>query len=514
MRKRVLTFALTLVLVLSLAGVGSAAGLSPTEKTARFQTESNLALPGLATQAEAGAEMLDTGANPNYIVPAPWSFGQATVIGRTLTLESEINDRGINGYIVAEIYKGTVDSVGENDEPIRYYNNVTGNDIYQLKLSWDTTGMTEGDYVVFYGILDANYKVITATYADLYLSKTEIPLKSVDMFVYELEVLDDASIDTTPDAIMADVNTPFSVALNYEPYHTTADRSFSISTSGAVFAADPTYVFGTGVATSAQPGSGTVTLNCGNISDTMTVYVKTLGNQAITPVTGHELDPETMTVVKEPTATKDGEATGICTICGEEVTVAVPRIFLDTNGQQWYSDAVDYCYANEIVFGLTASKFGPNQSITRGQFVTILYRYDGSGEVTTEEAPRFSDVDPDRFYSDAVVWASKNQLVNGFENGTFLPNQFITREQMATIFFRYVQFKNADTEKRSDLKSFEDAGKVSAYAKEAFQWAVGNEIMNGVSTTMLRPTGQATRAQTAQMLYKLAAYLTPAPEAE
>ncbi len=513
MRKRVLTFALTLVLVLSLAGVGSAAGLSPAEKTARFQTESDAALPGLVAKAQSSADTKDTRANDNYIIPAPWSFGQAVVVGQKMRLDIEINDAGVDGgYIVSQIYKGTVNSVGENDKPVVYFEDKTSNGYYTLGIAWETAGLAEGDYVVFFGILDKDYNVVTASYADLYLSKTEIPLKSVDIFVYELDVLEDTSVDSTPDQVLADINMRFSVALNYEPYHTTANRTFTMSASGAVSAAEATYVYGTGVATAAKPGTGAVTLSCGNISDTMTVYVKNLGTNAITPVAAHELDPETMTVIKEPTATKDGEATGICTICGEEVTVILPRVFSDTNSEQWYSDAVDYCYENELVNGVTADRFAPNHSLTRAQLVTILYRLEGNPK--TEGTLEFTDVNTGSFYSDAVLWASKNQIVNGYENGTFQPNRNITREQLATILFRYVQYKDADSGSRSDLAGFEDAGKISNFAKEAFQWAVENEIVNGVTATQLKPYGQATRAQAAQLLYKLAAYLTPAPEAE
>lgn len=513
MKKRLLTFALTLVMLVSLLGVVSAAELAPAEKTARFQEKSNAAPTGLVAQAQSSADTKDTRASDNYIIPAPWSFGQAVVVGQKMRLDIEINDAGVDGgYIVSEIYKGTLNSVGENDEPVGYYEDKTSNGYYTLGIGWETEGLAAGDYVVVFGILDKDYNVVTASYADLYLSKTEIPLKSVDIFVYELDVLEDASVDSTPDQVLADVNTPFSVALNYEPYHTTADRKFTMSASGAVSAADATYVYGTGVATASKPGTGTVTLSCGNISDTMTVYVKNLGTNAITPVTAHELDPETMTVIKEPTATKDGEATGICTICGEKVSVTLPRVFSDTNGEQWYSDAVDYCYENELVNGVSEDRFAPSHSLTRGQLVTILYRLEG--EPQTEGTVEFTDVKENSFYYTAVLWASKNQIVNGYENGTFQPNRNITREQLATILFRYVQYKDADSGSRSDLANFEDAGKISNFAKEAFQWAVENEIVNGVTATQLKPYGQATRAQAAQLLYKLTAYLTPAPEAE
>ena len=123
--------------------------------------------------------------------------------------------------------------------------------------------------------------------------------------------------------------------------------------------------------------------------------------------------------------------------------------------------------------------------------VTMLYRYAGSPEMTGETS--FSDVREGRYFYQAVVWAEENQIANGYPDGTFQPNQNITREQMVTMLFRYVQSQDGDNGLRDDLAAFEDRDKVSNFAKAPMEWAVANRVVNGMTATTLAPKGQATR---------------------
>lgn len=126
---------------------------------------------------------------------------------------------------------------------------------------------------------------------------------------------------------------------------------------------------------------------------------------------------------------------------------------------------MDDCYARGVIKGITEHQFGPNQNLTRGMLVTMLYRYAGSPEMTGETS--FSDVREGRYFYQAVIWAEKNQIANGYPDGTFQPNQNITREQMVTMLFRYVQSQDGDNGLRDDLAAFEDRDKVSNFAKGA-----------------------------------------------
>ena len=116
--------------------------------------------------------------------------------------------------------------------------------------------------------------------------------------------------------------------------------------------------------------------------------------------------------------------------------------------------------------------------------------------------PPFTDVKEGRYFYEAIVWADQNQLVNGFPDGTCKPDAAITREQMVTVLFRYVQYLDQDNGLRADLSAFSDAGQVGNYAVEPMQWAVANGVIQGVTDTKISPRGTATRAQTAAVLYR------------
>ena len=130
--------------------------------------------------------------------------------------------------------------------------------------------------------------------------------------------------------------------------------------------------------------------------------------------------------------------------------------------------------------------------------VMVLWRYEGE---PAEGENTFTDVPNGTWYTNAVAWAASNGIVGGVGNGKFDPDGSITREQMATILFRYAQKKNIDTSKRGELSGFADSGKVSSWAKDAVQWTVAEGIING-SDGKLLPQGNATRAQVSAILMR------------
>ena len=130
--------------------------------------------------------------------------------------------------------------------------------------------------------------------------------------------------------------------------------------------------------------------------------------------------------------------------------------------------------------------------------VTILWRLDGSPAWTA--ASGFSDVEESAYYAEAVGWASANGIVGGYDSETFGPGDPITREQMAAILYRFAQAQGWDTTASADLSAYGDAGQISAYAREAFQWANGAGIINGTSDTALSPRDLAPRSHVAAML--------------
>ncbi len=149
-----------------------------------------------------------------------------------------------------------------------------------------------------------------------------------------------------------------------------------------------------------------------------------------------------------------------------------------------------------LMNGYGSSLFGKNDPITRGQMVQILYNYYGEDCGTNSG---FSDVPSSAWYAKAVTWASKKGVASGYSNGTFGPNNKLTREQMVTILYNVAGRPATNT---SALSQFNDRGQVAAYAVNGFSWAVSNKVVSGTSNTTLSPRGTATRAQVAVILIR------------
>ena len=174
--------------------------------------------------------------------------------------------------------------------------------------------------------------------------------------------------------------------------------------------------------------------------------------------------------------------------------------FSDVRIADWFYNDVKYVYEKGMMAGTAADVFAPNATTTRAMIVTILYRLEGSPAVTGTSS--FVDVPAGQWYTDAVNWAAANQIVKGTSATTFAPNDSITREQMAAILYRYAQYKGYDVTKKADLSGYSDNGQVSAYAKDALAWANAAKLINGVTNTTLAPQGNATRAQVSAILHR------------
>ena len=172
--------------------------------------------------------------------------------------------------------------------------------------------------------------------------------------------------------------------------------------------------------------------------------------------------------------------------------------FVDVPEDAWYYDAVQYVNENGLMAGTSANTFAPDLTTTRGMIVTILYRLEGAPAVSG--ASGFTDVAVGQYYTDAVAWAAANNIVGGYGNGLFGPNDTITREQMAAILYRYAQYKGYDTTAKADLSKYTDAAQVGSWALDAIRWANAEGLVNGTSDTTLTPKGSATRAQVAVSL--------------
>ena len=167
--------------------------------------------------------------------------------------------------------------------------------------------------------------------------------------------------------------------------------------------------------------------------------------------------------------------------------------FSDVAADAWYAGAVEYVRDNGLMSGTGSATFSPNAATSRAMLATVLYR--AAGSPAAEGTAAFSDVAADAWYADAVAWASENGIVSGYGNGLFGTNDPVSREQIATILWRYEGSPSAESG-----QDFADESAISGYASTAVDWARANGIISGREGNVFDPKGNATRAEVAAML--------------
>ena len=222
-------------------------------------------------------------------------------------------------------------------------------------------------------------------------------------------------------------------------------------------------------------------------------------------------------VAAAPTLTETGTLLQTCTVCKATKESVIPMLSDCDGGEgcpssaykdapavgNWAHVGIDFVLKSGLFYGTSDTTFSPDGAMTRAMLVTVLYRLEGQPKVTAKNP--FSDVADGRWYTDAVVWAAENKIVNGVGEGKFDPDGEITREQMAAILYRYSEFKGVTPTEGEFAAEYPDAGKVSKYALAAMRWANAEKLINGTqrgSTVYLDPQGSATRAQVAAILMR------------
>ena len=254
-----------------------------------------------------------------------------------------------------------------------------------------------------------------------------------------------------------------------------------------------------------QPDHGTVTVTPNRATQGTTVTI------TATPDQGYQVNAVTVTdrfgdavqVTENADGTytfpmPNGQVTITATFVETEAPVGEP--FLDVNEGDWFYDAVAYAYENGLMDGVGGNRFAPNSATTRAQLVTILYRLEGQPAVSGDLP--FTDVEAGTWYTNAVVWAAQNGIVNGVGDDTFAPGNDLTREQLVTILYRYAEAKGYDVSASADLAGYPDGEEIQAYAREAMAWAVAENIIQGMEDDTLKPAGNASRAQIATILMR------------
>lgn len=163
----------------------------------------------------------------------------------------------------------------------------------------------------------------------------------------------------------------------------------------------------------------------------------------------------------------------------------------------WGKSSIEWAYAKGYFKGITDTEFRPNMFVNRAMVVSLLYRMEGQ---PASGKPSFTDVPKTAYYADAVAWGESTGVVSGMGDGKYSPTRNITREQLATMLYRYAQYKGYVTSQSGDITQYKDYGKVSNFSRAAMTWAVGAGIITGRPGALLDPKGNASRAEAATML--------------
>lgn len=232
---------------------------------------------------------------------------------------------------------------------------------------------------------------------------------------------------------------------------------------------------------------------------------------------------ESTTAFIKSTSVSTGQVDGYYTMTGGGYAKTHP-VFKDVLESDWYYDAVCYVYDNRLFKGTSDDTYSPDLVMTRAMFVTVLHRLDGDGPETPAAGSQsaaqgqgsggginngpdaggvsqYTDVPAGWWYTEAVLWATVNGMITGYDDKTFGPDDALTREQMAVIIYRYAAYKGLNTASGGgSLDMFPDRGDASEYALPAMRWVVAHGVING-SDGKLIPRSSATRAQVAQIFW-------------
>lgn len=186
-------------------------------------------------------------------------------------------------------------------------------------------------------------------------------------------------------------------------------------------------------------------------------------------------------------------------ICPRDATCPIEP-FTDTVNDAWWHDGIHYCVEHKLMQGVSNTSFNPTGTTTRAMIVTILWRLEG--EPVANYAMSFKDVPSGEWYTEAVRWAQSTGVVAGYSAEAFGPTDPITREQMATILYRYAEYHGINVANTNALNGYSDKAQVSSWALDAMKWANGAGLVQGRTVTTLVPGASITRAEAAAMIQR------------
>ncbi len=225
-------------------------------------------------------------------------------------------------------------------------------------------------------------------------------------------------------------------------------------------------------------------------------------SHSLTETTSSKSDTEEMTTDTDYVIGGDGSTTASPTGASSGTT----SIFTDVDSTNQYSKAIDYVVSNGLMAGTSATTFEPEAALTRGMIVTILHRLEGEPESESDHG--FHDVHDSAWYSEAVAWAAEVGIASGYGDGSFGPEDAITREQLAAILYRYAEYKGYDVSTMAGLGGYTDSHEVGDWAVAAMEWANANGLLDVKGFSSIEPKSEATRGETASTLMSFVENIT------
>ncbi len=179
--------------------------------------------------------------------------------------------------------------------------------------------------------------------------------------------------------------------------------------------------------------------------------------------------------------------------------------FTDVSSNHWATNAVAFATSRNLFAGVGNNQFAPNTNMSRSMLVTVLHRLENTP--VSNGTIDFPDVGSNTWYTEALNWATTNKMVSGYGDGTFKPNDNVTREQVAVILHRYANLVGVKTTDEGSLTQFKDGSNTSSWAYDAMSWAIGAKLFSGNGQGNLNPTDYATRAEVAAILMRFVEYM-------
>ncbi len=432
----------------------------------------------------------------SYGYPSPLMEGQEALYGKSTPLRYILFSNGDHGrYLYIYIFKCSLDALSDpnfDQDPIAYDSVQFAWDdkIHEYSCWWDTKGFSTGTYSILSFTVYNGKEIISdsAMAYEIKVVQTEKPLKDL--------TLSDAATDKQLNAFYLKPGETRTFVLGRKPNPTTDNHNMELDFLGGAILKE---YHGLVTAEATGLGYGTATITVGSQKFTYEIHV--CSNDY-----GHRFET---TQVRSSGESTYGVVMYSCPDCGysyterQQLTTETFRNFIDVPENAWYHEEVKSAVTQGLFNGMSEKYFHPEVSMDRGMLVTALWRY--AGKPAAENAVKFNDVWTGDWYYEAVAWASGAGIVNGIGNGEFGPEMVVTREQMATILYRYAGMVGADTSARQSLSGFGDGNEVSSYAVDAIEWAVAEGIIGGSqegSQLMIMPRGDATRAQVCAIMVR------------